>query len=177
MTGEILALDLASTVGWARGAPGGKVVSGSVRLAPAGASTAEKSAAMIRWLTPQLKIRPRLLVIEAPMAPSQMAGKTNAKTARVLLGLPFVVEGVAYLSGVHSIREANVQDVRKHFIGRRTVPNGQAKSVVIAECRRRGYEPADDNEADALALWSYAAAIIAPETGVASTPLFGEARG
>lgn len=176
MSGDILSLDLASTTGWCRGAPGGKVVYGSIKLAPPGASHGEKGASLLRWLTPQLKIRPALLVFEAPMAPSQMAGRTTVSTARVLLGLPFLTETVAYLSGLYGdrVREANVQDVRKHFIGQRTVRGGDPKAVVMRECRRLGFEPRDDNAADAIALWSYAAAIIAPEIGIASTPLFAE---
>lgn len=186
MREDILALDIASCTGWCFGAPGGKPTYGSQKLAPEGASTAERGAAMIRWLTPMIQgMRPRTLVFEAPLAPSSMAGKTTANTARVLLGLPLVVESVAYLLGVWDIWEANVQDVRQHFIGRRTVVGakladgkrkpGAAKPLVIARCIELGYMPADDNAADAVALWSYACAIRKPSTGTTTTPLFGGA--
>lgn len=160
MKGEILALDLASVTGYCRGEIGGKLYYGSQKLGGEGATNAERSAAMIRWLTDQLRtFRPRLIIIEAPMAPSQMAGRTTVSVARTLLGLPFVVEGVAYLLGIYEVRESNVQDVRKHFIGRRTVPNGGAKSMVVARCRELGFDPQDDNAADAIALWHFAASI------------------
>jgi Holliday junction resolvasome RuvABC endonuclease subunit len=160
MRGEILTLDLASQTGWCRGEFGGKLIYGSQKLAPEGATNAEKCAGMIKWLNTQLtSFKPRLIVMEAPMAPSQMAGKTTISTARIALGLPFVVEGVAYLLGCYEVREANVQDVRQVFIGRRTVPNGGAKDAVVARCRELGHEPPDDNAADAIAIHYFAASI------------------
>lgn len=160
MAGEILALDLATQTGWARGEPGGKLFYGTQKLGGDGATNAEKSAAAIKWATDQIKVfRPRIIVIEAPMAPSQMAGQTTVSTARTLLGLPFVIEGVAYLLGIYEVREANVQDVRQHFIGRRTVPGGGAKALVMQRCRELGFDPPDNNAGDAIALWHYAASI------------------
>ncbi len=160
MPGEILALDLASRFGWCRGEIGGKPIYGSARFAPEGASNAEICSGAIRQVTQMIStFRPRVVVIEAPMAPSQMAGRTTVKVARILLGLPFLVEGIAYSLGVYEIREANVQDVRKHFIGVRTVKGGGAKAVVVDRCRALGDDPQDDNAADAIALWDFACSI------------------
>lgn len=168
MNGGVLFLDLASTMGWAEGLPGTgeRTASGTTRLAPAGSPPAAVFGGLLDFLITRLTtFRYRLIVYEAPMDPRHM--KTNINTARMLIGMPAIVEAVAYQTGHHALREASVNDVRKHLLGyipRRAkgdAPNAQ-KAPVIAALRERGYEPKDDNEADAIAGWIYACAQIAP---------------
>jgi hypothetical protein len=62
--------------------------------------------------------------------------------------------------------------VRLHFIGcnpKRAV----AKPMVMRQCRAMGWAVEDDNEADALATWSYMCALIDPKLALTPTPLFG----
>lgn len=87
--------------------------------------------------------------------------KTNINTARMLLGMPAVVEGLAHQTGHHRLFEASVHDVRKHLLGFRP-QSGEAKRVVIGALRDRGFSPRDDNEADAIAGWLYACSVLSP---------------
>lgn len=161
---SILSLDIARTTGWAFGRIGDRPKFGTQRLTPPGASHAEIFGAMIGWLVPTLQVfQPDVLVYEAPFPPQQMGGKTNFSTTRVLLGLPAIVEGVAYRVGGMQIREAAVGDVRASFIGTRRLKRDLAKKAVMAKCRELGFAVADDNAADAVALWFHAASLLCPD--------------
>lgn len=168
---SILALDIATRTGFAFGRPGEFPRSGSVRLAPQGASNGMIGRGMLRWLTDFLAVNPvGALYYEVPLDPRHMGNKTNFATARVLLGLPFLVETIAEARGIFKLREAGVQDVRKHFVGEARPKD--KKAAVLARCRQLRWAPEDDNAGDALALWDFACAIEAPGTAIATTPLF-----
>lgn len=168
---SILALDIASRTGWAFGRPGEYPLSGSVRLAPPGASNGAIGRGMLRWLTDFITVsKPDILYYEVPLDPRHMGSKTTFKTARILLGLPFLVETIAEARGIYRLREAGVQDVRKHFCG--TPRPKDKKAAVLARCRQLRWDPVDDNAADALALWDFACAIEAPGVAIATAPLF-----
>ena len=171
MSGSILCLDLATQMGWCEGEPGGKATSGTHRLAPQGAHPAAISGGLIEWLGQRLTtFRYRMIAYEAPMDPRHM--KTNINTARLLLGLCAIVEGVAYQTGHgQRLREVNVHDVRKHLLGGRP-PKGEAKTQVTRMVTALGHKPADDNEADAIAIWHYASAIADSRIAQMTTPLF-----
>jgi hypothetical protein len=155
----VMALDLATTTGWAVGPAGGKPVYGSQRLGSPGATSGEVFAAFLGWLVDAIQVHgPRVIVYEAPLPPSHMRGKTNVNTARRLMGLPAIAEAVAYRMRVPVILEATVSDVRQHFIGKRTLPGAEGKLAVKLRCQMLGYSPPDDNASDALALWDYTCA-------------------
>lgn len=169
MRGGILFLDLATQMGFCEGEPGERPVSGSVRLAPEGSRPAAIFGGLLAFLGERMTaIRYRCVVFEAPMDPRHM--KTNINTARMLIGLPAIAEAVAYQTGHYGIREASVHDVRKHLLGARPA-KGEAKGAVIARLRSMGFDPVDDNEADAIAGWLYAAAVIAPARATETAPL------
>ena len=169
--GSILALDIASRTGWAFGRPGELPKSGSVRLAPPGSSNGTVGRGMLRWLADFLSAEsPNALYYEVPIDPRHMGSKTNFKTARLLIGLPFLVEAIAEARGLFYQREAGVQNVRKHFVG--TPRPKDKKQSVLARCRLLGWKPEDDNAADALALWDFACAIEAPRAAIMTAPLF-----
>lgn len=166
MNGGVLFLDLATTLGWCEGVPnsGERPVSGTIRLAPEGSQSPAVFGGMIDFLATRLTtFRYRMIVYEAPMDPRHM--KTNVNTARILLGLPAIVEGVAHQTGHYSLREAHVNDVRKELLGfipRRAKGDkpGSQKAPVIAKLRELGYQPKDDNEADAIAGWLFACSLL-----------------
>lgn len=152
---DILSLDIATNMGWCRGEPVGKPVYGSIRLAKTGASDAEVAASAIKWMAEQLKIfKPRMIVYEAAIPPRRKDGQTNFSTSKRLLGLPFLIEGVAYLSGVYNVKTGHVMSARKVFLGKGKPEN--PKAAVLARCRELGYSPPDDDAADAICLWHYA---------------------
>jgi crossover junction endodeoxyribonuclease RuvC len=171
---RIFALDLASRTGWAIGDPSdARPASGSVRFATPGASLGAIYACCRQWLSDFVTADPeiRLIVFEAPMAPQHMAGYTTAHIVRILIGLCAVVEELAYARGL-DVREAKVSDVREHFIGSNRIKRKEAKAATIDTCHRLGWAPADDNAADALALWHYQASIFDPKLAVQTSPLF-----
>lgn len=169
--GSILALDVATRTGWAFGRPGELPLSGSVRLAPPGSSNGTIGRGLLRWMTDFLTVNQvDALYYEVPIDPRHMGAKTTFATARILLGLPFLVETIAEARGLFYLREARVQDVRKHFVGEARPKD--RKGAVMARCRQLGWKPQDDNAGDALALWSFACAIEAPGAAIATAPLF-----
>lgn len=171
----VLALDLATNTGWAEGEIGALPRFGSTRFAPAGSAPAAIFGGAIQWLGTRLQaFRPHVIAYEAPFAPSVMRGHTNANTARILLGLPAVMEGVSYRMGVHNLMEASVGDVRQHFIGTRRLKSAEAKRAVIQRCRDLALDVQDDNQADAVALWFFITAVLDQRTSARSSPLFIE---
>lgn len=173
MSGSILFLDLARQTGWCEGAPGEAPQSGSHRLAPADASPAAVYAGLIDFLGQRLTtFRYRVVAFEAPLDVRHMQ-KTNINTARMLLGIAAIAEGVAYSTGHHRLFEAAVHDVRRHLLGFRP-KGGEAKRAVIDRLKMLGFNPVDDNEADAIAGWLYACAIIDPQKAKMTLPLLAD---
>ena len=176
MDGSVIFLDLATTTGWCVGVPGEKPISGSIRLGYQGCTPEEKGAALFNFLSPRLMaFRHRMLVFEAPLDPRQMGRTTNAATARTLIGLAFMAGSVASLTNPR-YREANVSEVRKFILSGSRPPKGEAKNAVMKVVRTLGYDFKDDNEADAIAGWLHATAILSPATGHQTAPLFRNGR-
>ena len=173
---RILALDLARRMGWAYGTPGTLPRHGSVTLGPPGSDIDTIGAAFVRWLTDFKKLSPvDVLYVEAPVSASHMAGKTNATTLLNLYGLYALSVVIGAMAGIGKRRVVQVQQVRKHFLG--TARPADKKRAVIARCRMLGWQPQDDNAADALALWDFACAVEAPNAAIATAPLFSPSCG
>lgn len=167
MSGGILALDLARVTGWAHaperacrdwpalGALGrdrtAGVEYGSHAICTTGMSHGLLYSRFEKWLMDRLfEIAPAVVIFEAPL-PTVGRGKGHgSEAARRSLGLAAWVDGVCYRQGV-ACYEEHAATVRKHFCG-----NGRAtKDMVLESCRQRGWEPADLDAADALALLDY----------------------
>lgn len=159
---SLLALDLASRVGfaWWDGEED-LLASGAFRAAPKGLGTRlfleQWSATLGEVLA---NARPTHIVFETPW----VGPKTHQETARKLLGLASELERVCYARHIPeaNIYEVNVSAVRKHFTGRGRAKGGrkETKEMVLRECWRRGMRAKDDDEADALAILDYAAALL-----------------
>ncbi|RRY08851.1 hypothetical protein [Brucella anthropi] len=174
--GTILALDIATNLGWCEGEPGSEPRFGNVRLAPDGSSQAAVFGGMIGFIGTRLQaFKPRTIVFEAPELFRLRSGRATRETIEVLFGLPAVMQGVAHRMGVYDVQEATTNDVRGYFIGQRNLKREVAKREVVAECHRRGWDVKNDDEGDACAIWSYMCAVKVPElrTSGAKTPLFG----
>lgn len=147
---RVLALDLATVTGWAAGDTASRPACGSVRLV--GGAPVDRWLALWDWLDAAITIHdPREIVFEAPLVRSDNA-------ARTLIGLSVVVELVARERSVRCT-ESNIAHTRKQIIGRGTFPKGEAKGAVVAWAKAEGFDPPDDNAADALVLWHYAAKV------------------
>lgn len=144
----ILALDLASTIGWACGSPDllGEALHGSHALPPQ-VNDGRQYAAFADWLADKItRYQPTDLIIEAPFLGQSL------RAARKLLALTGIAELIAWRRDLR-FNEYAAPSVRKTFCG-----SGKAKKPdVIAACQRRGFEPRDDNAADAIALLHHAA--------------------
>jgi hypothetical protein len=174
---NILALDLASNTGWAFGILGSvQPTFGSVRFGQAESSHTARFANCLEWTSAFLKRQPEtgLVVFEAPLHFGLRRGKSNAGNDELAFGLAAIVQAVAYLRGVHDVRQARTIDVRRFFLGynpKRTV----AKRETIGRCHTLGLEVEDDNQADAVATWFYQCAQLQPQFGLRVSPLFAGA--
>ncbi|WP_056033450.1 hypothetical protein [Loktanella sp. 3ANDIMAR09] len=176
MPTKILALDLATTTGWAICTPGVSMRSGSVRFAGPKEDQAMAFARYSEWLDDIFRENEITAVVyEQPMDPRHMKNPktgratTNFDTIRLLLGLCAVTEARSRICGIPRIFEAPVQSVRKHLLKGRP-PKGEAKIAVARMLSILGYRPTDDNEADAIAIALFASAILEPGKDIA-TPL------
>ena len=150
--GGILALDLSTRCGWALGLPGERPLAG-VWLLPSMSTPGATAAAIIDRLTDMVVgTKPWLIVMEAPLPPQ---AQTHMLTARLQFGLALAVELVGHWNDI-KVLEEKADVVRKAVLGRSRFGKGLTKPAVIAWCREQGWEPPDDNAADALILWFHA---------------------
>jgi len=173
---RIIFLDLARQAGWAEGATGEPIRSGSEMLAPTDATHGRTFAALDAFLTERIEaFRPNVVAFEQPMDPRHMGGRTTFKTARLLMGLTAIAEATVHRMGVRTIYECDVRDIRKHLLGKQPA-KGQAKEEVMQYLRYTGWTPRDDNEADAIAGWLYVEAILSPQDGARRIPMFSRVK-
>jgi len=164
MLRKVLALDLATKLGWAYGDPyAGEPRYGSQRIEGA------DFGAFVRnyhdWLVAKLADRPDVIVFEEAMQTT--AGHTPKATSQRLDAMITMTEYVCACQRIPPRqihlgtwraavcpKQGNLGKVRAKGMGIVYPP--------IKMCRDRGWEPSDDNEADALGIWLYCASRIAP---------------
>jgi hypothetical protein len=172
---KILALDLATNIGFALGDRAGVILSGSRRLPKTGDDLGRFGRAFRDWLIIGLtRHKPELVVYEQPML---RGDGTNLNTLRKLYGLAFMVETVAgdVKAGFNiPVQEVNNGDWIKHFLGAGNVPreSDARKKAVFRICGIRGWKCEDYDEGDALAILDYAIACGSAEAAIEATPLF-----
>lgn len=171
---DVLAVDLATNTGWCRGHVGAVPVFGSLRFGKHNSRDCAIFADALSWFSLLLQPEPRpdLVILETLLPPSAWKGESQATTFSRLAGLQSIMLGVAHLRGIPEISTASVPDVRAHFIGERGLKRKPAKEAVMQRCRRLGWEVKNDNEGDAVALWSYSCALIDPRLAMNVVPLF-----
>lgn len=129
-------------------APGGR--KGSVG---SGVDYGRSGAAYEQWLVDLITtIQPRRMAFEAPMQvirPGDAKGwATSQDVVRLLFGLAFLTDTIAHRLDV-PVFEINAATARKSFAG-----NGHAKKAdIMAQCRRLGWEPKDEDQGDAMCVW------------------------
>ncbi len=152
---KILFLDLATRCGWCCGAPDQTPRYGTKVLPSTGEDIGRFAYAYNEWLLDMITLEnPGLVVFEAPI----LAGKTTPATARKLMGLAWHTEFVCNLRQIRCA-EDHLQSIKKFFAG-----NGRAeKEDMIAAARRLGFDPKDDNQADAIGGWCHTVHERAPQ--------------
>jgi len=178
---NILAIDLATKTGWARGyssddAPEfGTVNFGSKGKGGRMPGTGDAVfATALDWMATMLDPVPDILIVESLLPPEAMKDKTSRQVRDRLAGLHGVIRAVAKRAGVGEITEVSVGDTRAHFIGTRTLRRDDAKRDVMDRCLSLGWHVNNDNEGDACAIWSFAVSLIDPNQSLRVSPLFNK---
>ena len=169
----ILALDTARVTGWAVVRADGIISSGSKEMGPKDMKVGPLLANFSDWLSRRVtEYEPAYIFYEKPW----VGPVTQQKTALNLMSFAGLTEMIGYRNRIIVRPETN-PSVVKHFCGKSSRKRAERKAKVIAECRSRGFEPVDDNEADALAMLSFAAMSLRVEIDIPDGPLFaaGEA--
>ena len=174
---RVLALDIATTTGAAFGRPGDAPKTWSKKFVQH--TKGARLAHALKWTTQVLeRAQPDFVAIEAPIKGPQRN--------EVLIGLAAVCQAAVIAADI-PCQVFTVQDVRKHFLGKHLTTKDfpglksdkakrAIKDAVIARCRSLGWGVADDNCADAAALWDLACSTFSRSHAVNTTPLFGERR-
>lgn len=143
---NILALDLGTKTGWALHVRGGKISGGTVNCAPG------VHAAGQRWVN----FRNHLAEMKRAAGEIQVVYfedvKNHAGTmaAHIYGGFKAQLELWALVNNV-ALVPVGVGQIKQGWTG-----SGRAdKPQMIAEAKRRGFAPVDDNHADALAILAY----------------------
>jgi hypothetical protein len=144
----ILGLDLGTTTGWALRTPDGLITSGTVCFRPSRYDGGGmRYLRFTNWLT-------ELDGLSGPIAAiwfEEVRRHAGTDAAHVYGGLMATLTAWAELRGV-PYQGVPVGTIKRHATGK-----GNAdKASVIAAMRARGFSPADDNEADAIAILHWA---------------------
>jgi len=148
LTGNILALDLATAIGWATNPAHEEPDFGTEVLPSTGKNVGRFIAAYDDWLRQTIDIqKPMLVIYEQPSLFAQSTPDTVIK----LNGLATHTEFICHKREIE-VRSANPSKLKKFFTG-----NGKAKKPDMEfAARRRGWKVRDDNQADACAVRAWA---------------------
>lgn len=144
----ILALDLGTTTGWALRSHDGLITSGTVSLRPGRYDGGGMRYLRFRtWLDGVLRDSGAIATIWF----EEVRRHAGTDASHIYGGL------LAILSAWAEQRDIPYQGVPVGTIKRHATGKGNAdKAAMIAAVRARGFHPADDNEADAIALLLWA---------------------
>src|SRR5215475_3426940 len=145
---SMLALDLGTSTGWALSSPHGTITSGTVSFKPSRyAGGGMRYVRFCAWLDGLAHDSPDIEAIHF----EEVRRHLSTDAAHVHGGL------LAMLTAWCEQRSIAYQGVPVGTIKRFIAGRGNAdKSAVIDAIRARGYSPADDNEADAIAILLWA---------------------
>jgi hypothetical protein len=151
MSGGILALDLASTTGWAYGTQACAAPEvGTWRLGKG--SEVARMGAFGSELSDFVRAhRPSVILLEAPISFRVMRRFADAAQQ---LGLRAVAMAIAWQNET-PCHEIECLRVRAEMLGSRNFPRGEVKGVVMAYWQRRGVPMPDHNAADAALMWEW----------------------
>lgn len=143
----VLALDLGTKLGWAVRARDGAVWHGTEAFTPRKSWTPGQRWLRARSFLTDLIVRHQATVI----AYEDVKRHAGTDAAHAYGAFLCIVQMVAD-SHRATLQPVGVKTIKKYFTG-----SGNADKVaMLAEARRRGFNPSDDNSADALAILSWA---------------------
>jgi hypothetical protein len=154
------ALDLAKQSGVCWGEPNGRPSFETWHLGGQALERGQRGAALMTKLVSWIAYaKPDLVFIEAPIsAVAGVARGTSIDTSIALQGFILIAETVCYTRKIPT-KLIERQDALYHFTGRaRYKVKGQAKKACMARCCQLRWQPANEDEADAGAMWHYGCA-------------------
>ena len=166
----IAALDLATKTGVAVGPLGGQPELWTLDLKSKGEAKFHATRLMqIQGLAHRLISEQGVgfIAIEKPF----VASHNNWETTLLTIGLTANVLSWAARKGIQ-VDIIPAQTVAKHFTGSGKMKRDEKKAAILAECRARGWDPKDDNQADAAALWELACSRLSHTHAAATGPIF-----
>jgi len=144
----ILALDLGTTAGWALRGHDGLITSGTVNFKPRRFDGGGmRYLRFTNWLTEIDRLSGPIEAIWF----EEVRRHVGTDAAHVFGGLMATLTAWAELRGV-PYEGVAVGTIKKHATGKGNAP----KQAMIEAARARGFSPADDNEADAIAILVWA---------------------
>jgi hypothetical protein len=153
---KILAIDCATQCGLASGEPGNSPELETVNFGDIGDNHLEVGARCLRWISFRLRDdRPDEIWIEEPMAFGGKEGETSAASRVRLNGLYMMIGSAARLKGV-PVYPVRITTARKGFLGHGGLKRAVAKRRSRAMCRLLGWNPMNDDEADAGCIFWFA---------------------
>jgi hypothetical protein len=157
----IWGIDLASQCGLAEGGPGTRPMLSHVRFDRSSDDDGmfgiqEKAGRATLWMATRLRDgeKPDAVYYEAPIPERALGPQTNAHSTALKFVLLGAILGPLRAKGIKAV-PANIQRVRKHFIGRGNLKSSQAKPLVMARCRALGWAPENHDQSDAAAVWDF----------------------
>lgn len=157
---RILALDIASATGVAFGCADDDAPQLSTLRLPSPSEINEYGPRLTAFRRGLIALicdyQPERIWFEAPfIALNGGGGIKNAQSSRLLMILAGLAEQIADEFEIPSIETTNAE-VRKHFIGSAHGLRDELKLAMLRRCRLLGWEPGNDNEADAAGIWDLA---------------------
>jgi Holliday junction resolvasome RuvABC endonuclease subunit len=150
--GGILALDLASTVGWAHGGLADAAPKFGIWMLPQGQGEGARYAAFENALAAAMdRIQPERLILEAPLP---LMAQTQARTAQQQYTLRGIAFAEAWRASV-PIMEIDALTVRREVMGQGRFSKDTVKREVVRYCRVRGWRVPDHNAGDACLTWEW----------------------
>lgn len=147
--GNVLALDLATTTGFAIGALGARPRHGAIFLR--GQEAASRQAALRDWLDDQDKMEP----ITAVIVEAALIGQFSSNAAEYLtIALHATLALWCYDLEIPLFPIA-AATVRSSMLGTSRFKKGTAKDNVLFWCKCNGFHATTHDAADAILTWSY----------------------
>jgi Holliday junction resolvasome RuvABC endonuclease subunit len=147
-TNTVLALDLGTTTGWAIRGFDGLITSGTVSFKPSRYDGGGmRYLRFTNWLTEIDRLSGPIAAIYF----EEVRRHVGTDAAHVFGGLLAVLTSWGELRGI-PYQGVPVGSIKKHATGKGNAP----KQAMIDAARVRGFSPADDNEADAIAILLWA---------------------
>lgn len=175
MSRTLLALDVATTTGFAWGPIDGVPKADCIRFGGKDPLDDDVWVAALRWLHDFIKtLQPDVIALEAPIMSSSPAGGSNPRTQLRLVGLQAVLRTVVMVHMPRPAKLVHVQSARKFFIGHGNKPGAEAKQLVKRRCVDLGWiseEAATFDKCDAMCVWAKAAGDLSPVFAANFTPL------